>query len=173
MNKFAGSFLGVICIIFVMISGCSGSINTAEPPPPWSWPPDGCYDSYWYMHGGTPANPKKDNILIESDKITAFKNFINHVVNRVNTVTGATYKNDPHILGWEIINEPNMVSGIRDWFIEIGGYVKSVDPNHMVGAATGDLSWGPPGPNHFGDPGSFCIYTDAADICERLRDLAP
>ncbi|MEJ2663984.1 MAG: cellulase family glycosylhydrolase [Spirochaetia bacterium] len=110
----------------------------------WSpWPPDGCYDSYWYMHGGTPANPKKDNILIESDTITAFKNFINHVVNRVNTVTGATYKNDPHILGWEIINEPNMVSGIKNWFIEIGGYVKSVDPNHMVGAATGDLSWGP------------------------------
>jgi mannan endo-1,4-beta-mannosidase len=236
----------------------------------WSpWPPDNrCYDSYWYMDGGTQANPKKDNILTLSDSMTAFKNFISHVVNRVNTVTGVAYKNDPNIFGWELINEPNMVSGIDVWFSNVGGYVKSIDPNHLVGMATGDLSssgwdpssgdwnkinvpeldfidlhyyadlynpgntnwgarltqvlgkavtlnkplimgefgypnnypeskienlygavnsislnagvagvmpysWGPPGPNHFGDPGSFCMYTDDAGICAQLRSLAP
>ncbi len=232
----------------------------------WSpWPPGRAYDPYWYMDGGTSASPRKDNILTAPDTIAAFKNFISHVVNRVNTVTGVAYKDDVYVLGWEIINEPNMVSGIKDWFIDIGGYVKSVDPNHMVGVATGDLawgpgssfwenfdiaqfdfislhyyadlydpgnvdwasrwsqvlqgvkalgrpvivdefgypnnypvsritnlyqtiisrsfeegapgvmpySWGPPGPNHLGDPGSFCIYTDDSEVCKVLRDLAP
>src|SRR5512141_219804 len=93
------------------------------------------------MHGET--SPNKDNILVAADTIAAFKSFISHVVNRVNTVTGVAYKDDPHVLGWEIINEPNTTPGIKDWFIDIGGYVKSVDPNHMVGVATGDLAWGP------------------------------
>jgi endo-1,4-beta-mannosidase len=232
------------------------------------WPPGRCYDPYWYMNGGSEASPGKDNILTQSNTIAAFRGFISYVVNRVNTVTAVRYKDDPRILGWEILNEPNMVSGIKNWFVDISAYVKSVDPNHLVGVATGDTaqsgwepgaanwealkipqldfvdihyyadfysprntawasrysqilqsvmtlnkpvingefgcpntyalakitnlyqtivadslggglsgvmpySWGPPGPNSLGGPGSFCIYTDEKSVCELLRDLAP
>jgi endo-1,4-beta-mannosidase len=232
----------------------------------WSpWPPNNelCNDPYWYMNGGSPSNLKKDNILNFPDAITAFKNCIYRVVNRMNTVTGVKYKDDWHIFGWEIINEPNMIPDIKTWFTDLSTYVKSVDTNHLVGVALGDLgqgdpnwddlkvaqldfidfhyyadlynpgntnwaarynqilatimtlgkpvingefgyytnfarsrisnlyqtittasfsgglsgvmpySWGPPGPNYFGDVGSFCIYTGDAGLCELLRDLAP
>jgi hypothetical protein len=58
------------------------------------WPPGRAYDPYWYMDGGTKANPAKDNVLTRPDAIAAFKSYISYVVNRVNTVTGVKYKDD-------------------------------------------------------------------------------
>ena len=103
------------------------------------WPPGRAYDPYWYMDGGTKANPGMDNILTRPDAIAAFKRYISYVVNRVNTVTGVKYKDDVNIFGWEIMNEPNMVPGIKSWLADMGDYLKSVDPNHLVGVAPGDL----------------------------------
>jgi mannan endo-1,4-beta-mannosidase len=35
-----------------------------------------------------------------------FKDHIKAVVNRVNTISGITYKDDPTIMTWELTNEP-------------------------------------------------------------------
>ncbi|KAM1949690.1 hypothetical protein ACFX15_009712 [Malus domestica] len=59
------------------------------------------------------------------------------VLNRVNTLTNITYKDDPTIFSWELMNEPRCTSDpsgdkLQDWIQEMAVYVKSVDPKHLV-----------------------------------------
>ena len=73
----------------------------------------------------------------------AYKNWVHHLVTRVNTVNGKTYRDDPAIFAWELANEPRCkgtgpggpgwdLSTIPTWVAEMSGYIKSLDPNHMV-----------------------------------------
>jgi mannan endo-1,4-beta-mannosidase len=61
---------------------------------------------------------------------------------RRNTVTGIVYRDDPTIFGWELMNEAQVITGRwqerRNWIAEMSAYLKSLDPNHMI--APGD--WG-------------------------------
>jgi len=65
-----------------------------------------------------------------------YKNYVSHLVNRVNTYNGRIYKTDPTIFAWELANEPR--SGdrtgqlVRGWIAEMAAYIKSIDSNHMV-----------------------------------------
>jgi mannan endo-1,4-beta-mannosidase len=68
-----------------------------------------------------------------------YKNYVTHVLNRVNTYNGRRYKDDPAIFGWELANEPHIEhygdrSGqvIRAWVAEMAAHVKFHDPNHLV-----------------------------------------
>lgn len=98
--------------------------------------PQNAYDPYWLMQG--PGETNKDNILTNLAAIAYYKNFISHVLNRTNTVTGTVYKNDKNIMGWELINEPNFIYGsIGGWLTDIGSYVKSIDPNHLISVGIG------------------------------------
>lgn len=72
---------------------------------------------------------------------TAYKNYINHFLNRVNSYTGVKYKDDPTIMTWELANEPRCSSDtsgatLINWTKEMSEYVKSIDSNHLV--AIGD-----------------------------------
>ena len=58
-----------------------------------------------------------------------FKNFISHVVGRVNTVNGVAYRDEPAIFAWEIINEPRYTgdsSGdvLQAWIVAMSQHVK-------------------------------------------------
>eukprot|EP01024_Parvocaulis_polyphysoides_P047235 TRINITY_DN447_c0_g1_i1.p1 TRINITY_DN447_c0_g1~~TRINITY_DN447_c0_g1_i1.p1 ORF type:complete len:420 (-),score=78.55 TRINITY_DN447_c0_g1_i1:1613-2872(-) len=70
-----------------------------------------------------------------------FKDHMAYIVNRVNSVNGRTYKDDPTIFAWNLINEPRSDNGwcdqgcmnmIQGWIDEMSGFLKSVDPNHMI-----------------------------------------
>ncbi|WP_084622437.1 cellulase family glycosylhydrolase [Demequina oxidasica] len=88
-----------------------------------------------------------------------YKDWVDHLLNRVNTYTGVAYKDEPAIMAWELANEPRCIgdggpadgswgngSFPRDpycsadtllpWVTEMSSYIKSVDSNHLV--ATGD-----------------------------------
>ncbi|MCR2804640.1 glycoside hydrolase 5 family protein [Paenibacillus soyae] len=62
--------------------------------------------------------------------INLFKLHIAAIINRVNTLTGITYKNDPTILAWELGNELNDAPAA--WVEEIADYIKGLDGNHLV-----------------------------------------
>jgi mannan endo-1,4-beta-mannosidase len=84
-----------------------------------------------------------------------YREHLEKLVTRRNTVTGTLYRDDPNIFGWELINEAQAVTSRwaerRAWIAEMSTYLKSLDPNHII--APGD--WG---------------YRTAAERLEWLRD---
>jgi mannan endo-1,4-beta-mannosidase len=69
-----------------------------------------------------------------------YKNYISTILNRTNTITNISYKDEPAILAWELANEPRSsdVSGqiVLKWADEMSSFIKSIDTNHLV--ATGE-----------------------------------
>jgi mannan endo-1,4-beta-mannosidase len=67
--------------------------------------------------------------------------YVEHLLNRVNTYTNIAYKDDPTIMIWEIVNEARYgmwegdtdATAVRDFLAEAAGVIKSIDPNHLVG----------------------------------------
>jgi mannan endo-1,4-beta-mannosidase len=59
-----------------------------------------------------------------------YKNHIQTVINRTNTVNGLVYRDDPTIFSWELANEPRRYPS--NWINDIASYIKSLDTNHMV-----------------------------------------
>ncbi|MBN1378263.1 MAG: cellulase family glycosylhydrolase [Gammaproteobacteria bacterium] len=77
--------------------------------------------------------------LPEAQKI--YKDFISMLVNRTNTYTGVTYKDDPTIMAWELANEPRHggYNGgwdnhevFKKWIADTAAYIHSIDMNHLV-----------------------------------------
>jgi mannan endo-1,4-beta-mannosidase len=71
-----------------------------------------------------------------------YREHLEKVATRRNTVSGVLYRDDPTIFGWELMNEAQAVTGHwaerRAWIDEMSTYLKSLDPYHIV--APGD--WG-------------------------------
>lgn len=111
-------------------------------------------ENYWGDYGGIQQDT---NWLGLSNKLQFFtdpqaqayyKQYVAHLVNRVNTMTGVAYKNDPTIFSWELMNEPRIdcnddptpthqycdPSGatLRSWVSTMSSYIKGLDPKHMV-----------------------------------------
>jgi mannan endo-1,4-beta-mannosidase len=99
----------------------------------WDWSGGmGIYDS-WFDGSSFDASAFYRNVKAN----TAFKNFINYLVNRENTITGLHYSDDPTIMAWELANEPRPGSNtylnyFYDWIHETAQYIHSIDPNHLV-----------------------------------------
>jgi mannan endo-1,4-beta-mannosidase len=72
---------------------------------------------------------KADEFWTDPQLIADFKQVIAHVINRKNTITGVSYKDDKAILGWETGNE---IDATPEWTHEIAGYIRELDPNHLV-----------------------------------------
>ena len=64
----------------------------------------------------------------------AYKAWVGHILNRTNTIDGIAYKDDPVIMSWQLMNEPDIrpASSLRAWIEEMSAYVKSVDPHHLL-----------------------------------------
>ncbi|CAL9086362.1 unnamed protein product [Musa acuminata var. zebrina] len=66
-----------------------------------------------------------------------YKNHVQRVLTRINTITNVAYKDDPTIMAWELINEPRCqadYSGktVNAWVQEMASYTKSLDSKHML-----------------------------------------
>lgn len=73
-----------------------------------------------------------------------FRDYITMLLNRVNTITGIAYKDEPFIHSWEVGNElrnpidfsspagAEIGDELRDYYQSIAQFIKSIDPNHMV-----------------------------------------
>src|ERR1051325_7170854 len=86
-----------------------------------------------------------------------YREHVERIATRRNSVTGVLYRDDPTIFGYELMNEAQCVTGRfeerRTWFAEMSGYLRSLDPDHLI--SPGD--WG---------------YRSAAERREWLADHA-
>jgi mannan endo-1,4-beta-mannosidase len=86
-----------------------------------------------------------------------YREHVEKIATRRNSVTGVNYRDDPTIFSYELINEAQCLTGRweerRAWFAEMSAYLKSLDSNHLI--TPGD--WG---------------YRSAAERREWLRDHA-
>lgn len=104
-------------------------------------------DQYNYYHGGKKSWTKwfgypDDGISYTGYEfynqpaiIDAFKQYVNTLLNRVNTYTGVAYKDDPTIMAWETGNELGWFdnpTAFKNWTTEIAGYLKQLDTHHLV-----------------------------------------
>ncbi|XP_010683461.2 mannan endo-1,4-beta-mannosidase 6 [Beta vulgaris subsp. vulgaris] len=102
----------------------------------------------WNDYGGKPQYVQwgkdsgmnlssEDDFFSDSILKTYYKNHIKTVLNRVNTITNVTYKDDPTIFAWELMNEPRCTADpsgdkLQAWIQEMAAYVKSIDSKHLL-----------------------------------------
>lgn len=101
-------------------------------------------------------NPERAMLFYTNDETRRlYREHLEKIATRRNTVTGILYRDDPNIFGWELMNEAQSVTSRwaerRAWFAEMSTLLKSLDPNHII--TPGD--WG---------------YRTAAERREWLKD---
>jgi mannan endo-1,4-beta-mannosidase len=102
---------------------------------------------FWAYTGGAQQmrawyGSKDENSFFFSDQrtINDYKAWVAFVVQRVNSLTGIEYRNDSTIFAWELMNESQAPPSLGErWTATMSAYVKSLDPNHLVGSGEGAL----------------------------------
>jgi len=92
-----------------------------------------------------------------------YREVIRTLVNRKNTITGKSYRDDPTIMSWQLANEPrpgsdqngqrNAEAWIR-WINDTSKYIKQIAPHHLV--STGNEG-------AMGSAGSYDLFEKAHD----------
>lgn len=141
-------------------------------------------ENYWEAYGGIDTRLAWEGLSGVSHANRAkffthpgckqgYKDYIDYFVTRVNHYTGIPYKDDPTLFAWELMNEPRYQDAgenstgttLRAWVDEMAGYIKSLDPNHMIslGIEGHESKYG-----FGGDEGNPFIYTQQSpyiDFC--------
>src|SRR5208337_4934441 len=106
---------------------------------------------FWDYTGGAQqmrawyGSRDKNTFFFEDERTKAdFKRLIGTVLLRTNSLTGVSYREDPTIFAWELMNEPNAKpdSLLHHWVEEMSAYVKSIDPNHLVASGHANVENG-------------------------------
>ena len=113
-----------------------------------NWGPFGGMDQYVQWAGGE----YHDDFFTDERIRGWYQDWVEHLLTRVNTITGVAYRDEPTIMAWELANEPRcLASGryepspdcdaetITEWATTMAAHVKSIDPNHLLGL--GDEGW--------------------------------
>jgi len=65
-----------------------------------------------------------------------YREHVEKIVTRRNSINGVMYRDDPTIFGYELMNEAQCLTGRwaerRAWIAEMSGYLKSLDPDHLI-----------------------------------------
>jgi mannan endo-1,4-beta-mannosidase len=65
-----------------------------------------------------------------------YREHVEKIAARRNSITGVYYRDDPTIFGYELMNEAQCITGRwserRQWLAEMSAYLKSLDPNHLI-----------------------------------------
>eukprot|EP01026_Neomeris_dumetosa_P044043 TRINITY_DN36_c0_g1_i2.p1 TRINITY_DN36_c0_g1~~TRINITY_DN36_c0_g1_i2.p1 ORF type:complete len:731 (+),score=97.47 TRINITY_DN36_c0_g1_i2:99-2291(+) len=94
----------------------------------------------YYVNFSTTAKAH-DDFWSDAQTKQMYKNHITYMVNRKNSFNGRTYKEDPTIFAWNIINEGRCTDAagncyndniFASWVDEMARHIKEVDPNHMI-----------------------------------------
>jgi mannan endo-1,4-beta-mannosidase len=117
----------------------------------WEW--SGGMNMYSEWYGDGPAtNPSETNdwtaFMNHSAKFykneeaqLGFRDYITKVIQRVNSISGIAYNEDPTIMSWQLANEPRPgdreyghenVDAWVDWTHQTAAYIKSIAPKQLV-----------------------------------------
>jgi mannan endo-1,4-beta-mannosidase len=104
--------------------------------------------NYWDDFGGIRQYLKWAGLPIEGfdardrffddERVRGFyRAHLERLVQRVNSITGVRYADDPTIFAWELMNEsqvatPAGAAARRSWIDEMARFIKTHDPHHMV-----------------------------------------
>jgi len=104
-----------------------------------NWPDFGGIEQYlrWFGVSG------HHQFFQHPDVKQAYRMYVEHLLTRVNKITGRRYTDEPAILAWELMNEPRCVddegrpvAGGLDtliaWIEEMSAFVKGLDGNHLT-----------------------------------------
>ena len=86
--------------------------------------------------------------------LAAYKNYLDTILLRTNTVNGKIYKDDPTIMAWDVANEPTFQFStdpeFHAWLAEVTSYIKTLDPNHLltIGLEDGNSLYDSDGPQY-------------------------
>jgi len=107
-----------------------------------NWSDFGGMDQYVKWRGGT----YHDDFYTDPVVRGWYRDWIAHVLNRTNALTGVQYKNDPTVLAWELANEPRCGGSgqlprsanctdrtLVGWADEMTRFIHGVDGHHLVG----------------------------------------
>ncbi|KAK9824422.1 hypothetical protein WJX72_010142 [[Myrmecia] bisecta] len=104
---------------------------------------DGIPQCVRWCNGGT----DKPTFYSDASCKQMYKDHVQTVLNRLNTVTGVSYKNDPAVFAWDLVNEPrcdlpgeigdspapaSCIANLQSWIDEMAAYVKGIDGNHLL-----------------------------------------
>ncbi|PRW59651.1 nitrilase 2 isoform A [Chlorella sorokiniana] len=100
------------------------------------------FTSNWTPTGGVPEYLKwcgstdQVDFFTKPECVDIYQGFVKTILNRVNTINGRTYKNDPTIMAWNLLNEPRCqgcpAGTVGKWMDHQARYVKSIAANHLV-----------------------------------------
>lgn len=102
-----------------------------------NWEPYGGMDQYRRWLGLA----RHEDFYTHADARAAYRQWVEHILLRVNTRTGRQYRDEPAIAAWELANEPRCeIPGgceiLLNWADEMSRFIKTIDGNHLV--ALGD-----------------------------------
>jgi hypothetical protein len=90
-------------------------------------------DQWWWWGGiadyAAFRGLEENDFWTDEQVISDFEETVRFLIERVNTVTGVAYRDDPTILAWETGNELDSPS---EWTERIAALIKDLDPNHLV-----------------------------------------
>lgn len=126
-----------------------------------NWKDFGGIDQYVTWAGGN----QHDQFYTDPTIKQWYKDWVLHLLNRTNSLTGVKYKDDPTIMAWELGNEPRCKGSqfyhsnscstdtLTNWASEMSQFIQDNDPNHLV--AVGDEGFfNESGANHWTRNGS-------------------
>lgn len=120
----------------------------------WEW--SGGMSSYhsWYS-GGAPIDPSTgdwDGFMKFSaafyqnvEAQNAFRNYIEILVTRTNSINGISYSEDPTIMSWQLANEPRpgrgemsteAIQAYYDWIDGTAGFIKTLAPHQLISSGS-------------------------------------
>jgi mannan endo-1,4-beta-mannosidase len=88
----------------------------------------------WHL-GRTPTQSESALFYTEPRIKDWYRNYVRTVIDRRNTITGLTYRNEPAILAWELGNElrnPGNANALLAWTAEMAAFIKQLDANHLI-----------------------------------------
>jgi len=79
----------------------------------------------------------RDRFFSDEKPRAYYRAHVARLLDRVNSVTGVRYVDDPTIFAWELMNESQVATAAgatarRSWIDEMASFIKARDPNHLV-----------------------------------------